>query len=139
MWGLELKEGWIRENPTLRSQCQCLPCCSPVLEDTSLGESAQIIPVITSFKSSYSESHSYHVISKYEQSDWFSRFLVNAESASPRFRQSVPDLFTSSRRQGSRNETMTTSAPVSSIHYPFCNAMLVYSYQPEMVWSTQPL
>ena len=57
------------------SRVQCLHFCSPVLEDTSLGESAQIIPLITAFKSSYSESHSYHMISKYEQSDWFSRLL----------------------------------------------------------------
>ena len=38
-----------------------------------------------SFREFFLESHSYHLISKYEQSDWFSRF--HAESASPRFQE----------------------------------------------------
>ena len=47
-------------------------CCSPVLEDTHR------VLLITGIESSY------HVISKYEQSDC--QISGNAESASPRFR-----------------------------------------------------
>ena len=57
------------------SQVQRLLCCSPVLEDTSLGDQAHRIPLITAFECSFRESDSYHVISKYKQSYWFSRFV----------------------------------------------------------------
>ena len=83
------------------SQVQCILCCSPALEDTSLG---RIISSKNSTNHSYREffleSPSYHVISNYEQSDWFSRFLVMLSQQSQDFRLSVPDPFTSLRRRG---------------------------------------
>ena len=41
-----------------------------------------------------------HLISKYEQSDWFSRFLVILSQQAHDFGRSVPDPFTLSRRRG---------------------------------------
>ena len=53
------------------------------------------IPLITAFECSFRESDSYHVISKYKQSDWFSRFLVMLSQQAQDFGQSVPDTYPS--------------------------------------------
>ena len=53
-----------------------------------------------SFQKFFLESHSYYVISKYEQSDWFSRLLVMLSPQAQDFGRNVPDPFTSLRRWG---------------------------------------
>ena len=53
------------------------------------------IPLIIAFECSFLESDSYHVISKYKQSDWFSRFLVMLSQQSQIFGQNVPDPYPS--------------------------------------------
>ena len=53
------------------------------------------IPLITAFQCSFLESDSYYVISKYKQSDWFSRFLVMLSQQSQNFGQYVPDSYPS--------------------------------------------
>ena len=93
-WGLELKIRLdIRGNTHSKftmSQVWCVLSCSPAIEDISLGRIKNSSN--HSIREFFLESYSYHVISKYEQSYWLSRF---AESASPRF----------PLRVGSGNET----------------------------------
>ena len=79
------------------SQVQRLLCCSPVLEDTHK-------PIESANCSFRRESDSYHVISKYKQSDWFSRFLVMLSQQAQDFGRSAPDPFIHARA-GSGNET----------------------------------
>ena len=76
------------------SQVQRLLCCSPVLEDTSFAHS----PLIAAFECSFRESDSYHVISKYKQFDWFSRFLVMLSQQAQDFGRSAPDPYPMWRR-----------------------------------------
>ena len=73
------------------SQVQRLLCCSPVLQDTSFRINR--IPLIAVFECSFRESDSYHVISKYKQSDWFSRFLVMLSQQAQDFGRSAPDPY----------------------------------------------
>ena len=72
---------------------QRLLCCSPVLEDTSFRITAHRIPLIAAFECSFRESDSYHVISKYKQSDWLSRFLVMLSQQAQDFGRSAPDPY----------------------------------------------
>ena len=46
-----------------------------------------------SFRVFFRESDSYHVISKYKQSDWFSRFLVMLSQQAQYFGRSAPDPY----------------------------------------------
>ena len=84
------------------SQVQHLLCCSPVLEDRII--ISHRIPLITAFMCSFRESDSYHAISNFKQSDWFSRFLVMLSQEAQDFGQSVhrPLSFV---KVGSGNET----------------------------------
>ena len=78
------------------SQVRRLLCRSLVSEDTSFRISyAHRIPLITAFECSFRESDSYHVISKYKQSDWFSRFLVMLSQQAQDFGRSAPDPYRS--------------------------------------------
>ena len=75
-------------------------CCSPTLEDTSLGR-------IISPKNCANHSIRKFFLEKpfilqvqYEQSDWLSRFLVMLSQKAQDFGRSVPDPFQLLRRRG---------------------------------------
>ena len=96
--GAEKKAG-SGKNTTL-SRWTVVFCCSPALEDTSLGR-------IISPKNCANHSIRKFVLEKpfilqvqYEQSDWLSRFLVMLSQKAQDFWRSVPDPFQLLRRRG---------------------------------------
>ena len=87
-----------RGNPLLSSHVtgtECLLCCSPALEDILLGSPNS---ANHSFQEFFLENHSNHVISKYEQSNWFSGYLAMLNQQAQDFWRSVQTHLL--RRQG---------------------------------------
>ena len=69
-------------------------CCVAGLAPALLQSDVRI-PLTTAFEYCFRESDSYHVISKYKQSDCSSRFLVMLSQQAQDFGRSVPDPYPS--------------------------------------------
>ena len=81
------KKGWIRGSLLVTSTAPALLQSGVRRHFSRRIIIAHRIPLITAFECSF--------ISKYKQSDWFSRFLVMLSQQAQDFRRSVPDPYPS--------------------------------------------